>query len=446
MTLERPPRVIGARTGLAVVAGSMLGVGIFLAPPVMAGVVSGPLYWGIWVGAGLAALSGAAAYAELGALRPRAGGDFVFIREAFGPHAAFAAGQLMFAGAFAGSIAAMSVALCRWQIPPLLASIGILGDPSAEILGPLTGPRLGAVALILGFTGLNVAGARLSARAQAAMTLVPVLLMTALALWALLRGDGPGAAPARAFSPGGLSEAWLAAYFAYAGWPALVYVAGEVRDPPRTLPWSLAGGSALILALYLLLNAAMLRSLGWQGLAGAGEAGTAMAGALGGPRLQLGMTALIASAILASINGTVLGGGRVAQAMAEAGAMPQGLAALHPRARTPARALWLQAAVACVLALSGSFTQVLSLTSVAMMGVGGLTVLSLYRLRRLDPSPRPYAATGYPWSPLVYLGTSALAVGLTAWEAWSVGTWEAAWPLLGVALGALAWVGHRASR
>ena len=427
---------------VAVVAGTMLGVGILLTPPVVATATGSPLlFFALWALGGLVALGGAVAYAELGAMMPGAGGDVVFQRAAFGAALAFGSGVLTCALAFSGSIAAMSVAVSQYQVPALAAAAGWAFDPAAAV-GPVTGAQLGGALAIVGITALNAGGARLAAGVQVALTAVPVAALVGLAVVGLL-GPGAGAAAPRPvdLDVGALVGAWSSVYFAYAGWPAVVYVAGEVRDPGRTLPVGMVGGTLGITALYLLLCAAMVHVLGFDGLGAAGEAGSALTGAVLGEGARPVMTALVALALLASVNGTVLGGARVAQGMAAQGALPAAFGRLSSRAGAPATALWAQCAVAVAFALTGTFETILVVTGMAMMVVGSVTVLALFALRRQQPAiDRPYRTTGYPVLPALYVVVSLGMVGL--WTVTGLADGSIWLPLAGVALLpalALAW-------
>ncbi len=403
---------IGPAGATAIVAGTMLGVGILLTPPVVAAAApSLPLFFGLWLLGGLVALSGAVAYAELGAAFPRAGGDLVFQGEAFGPSLAFASGLVGFAFAFAGSIAAMAAAVGQYQAQTLVTAAGLDLDLSGG------GDKGVALVLILGLTAINIRGLRLAVAVQLACTLVPLVALAGLAVGGLLFGPPPlPLPPPSPGGPGALAAAFGAVYFSYAGWPAVVYIAGEVRDPGRTLPLAMLGGTVVVTALYLLLCAAFVSVLGMGGLAQAGEAGSALARALLGPTGEALMAGLVLIALLASINGTILGGARVAVGMAERGLLPARLGRLWGSNGTPAAALLLQAALACAVLLSGRFSELLALSGLSMMGVGSFSVFALYRLRRSRPDlPRPYRASGYPSSPLLYLLASGLTIGLSLW-------------------------------
>ena len=441
------PRVIGPVGGFAITAGSMLGIGIFLSPPIVAGQVgSTAVFLAVWAAGGLTALAGAVACGELGAMLPRAGGDYVFQYEALGPHVAFASGWALFAAIFCGSIAAMSVALCTYQLPTL---IGV--DLSRPVLdlpwGALSGAQAAALVLVPALTLLNALGASPSARTQALLTLVPIAVLAVFSAVAVLRGGAPPVPPeytAPALTLGGLVLAYNAVYFAYSGWINVIYVGGEVREPGRTIPRALVGGTLAVTTLYLFLCLGFVRVLGMPGLAGAGEAGSATAGILGGDAARVVLTLLIASALLASINGTILGGARVAFAMARRGHVWSGLGDVSGPGGAPRAALLAQAAIAMALILSGRFEDLLHMTSLTMVLTGALTVSCVFVLRARQPErPRPYRASGYPWLPALYVASCALVIGVMLQRA-VVGEEGARYPLLGVALFAAAYVGSRA--
>jgi basic amino acid/polyamine antiporter, APA family len=450
------PRVIGTAGGLAIVIGSMLGIGIFLTPPQVATHLPSPtLYLGAWLAGGLIAFSGAVAYAELGTRFPKAGGDYVFLREAFGSSVSFAAGWVLFAGVFAGSVATMAVPLAQFQLPVLLAPV-VAVTPEHVLLsaGPIemTVARAVAVGFIVVLTAINVLGTRLSTRTQIALTAAPMVLL-ALGASFLLSTTEPAAAAAQP-SPDAsgfvrFGRAVLAIYFAYAGWNAIAYVGGEMKQPEVTVPRSLLGGTVVVTALYLLMAAAFLVVLGVDGLQGSFEAGTATATAAGGTWAAYAVTALIATALLGSLNGTVLAGGRVGWAMARSGANLAGFGRLNDRFRTPDRALLMQGALAIVFVSTGTFEILLELTSVAMLLMGALTVLALFRIRKRDGPTAPYTATLYPWLPLLFVATSAAVIGATLYRAlWTDEgmTLQSVYPLLGVAIFCAAWLGHRLAR
>lgn len=442
------PRVIGGFDSFAIVAGSMLGIGIFLSPPIVASHVPSPwIFFTIWALGGLISLAGAVACAELGTMMPKAGGDYVIQYEAYGPSVAFASGWVLFAAIFCGSIATMTVGLCTYQLPVLL---GI--DLSLLVVFPggfdLTWTQVVSIGLVVVLTALNATGAYPSARTQSGLTFVPIAVFAVLGI-ALMAGmvtplpQSTTPDPTAALSWRGLVVAYMAVYFAYSGWINIMYVAGEIDAPQTNIPRALIAGTILVTILYLVLCGGFVSALGFQGLRHAGEVGGAVASMLAGDLGRITVTVLIASAVLASINATVLGGARVAFAMARQGAAFKSLASIGERGHVPHRALWLQALISCALITSGKFEDLYTMVSLTMVVTGTLTVGAVFVLRVQRPKQeRPYRATGYPILPAVYVLSSIVAIVVMIDRALS-GEPRAWYPLLGIGILVTIWLGHR---
>ena len=444
------PRVIGALSGFAIVAGSMVGIGIFLSPPIVAThVTSAPLFFAMWALGGLISLAGAVACAELGTMMPKAGGDYVFQHAAFGPSTAFASGSVLFAAIFCGSIATLAVGLSTYQLPALLGldlSTPVIPLPFGM---DLTGSELAAILIVIALTFVNARGTTLSARAQSGLTLLPIALFAAFAVALIFRAVAlvpaapVGAATAVPLTAHGLAVSYMAIYFAYSGWINIVYVAGEVAEPSRNIPRALIGGTLAVTLLYLLLCSGFYEALGMAGLRDAGEVGTATAAMLAGTTGKMAVTLLIAFALTACTNATVLGGARVAYAMARQGALFRSLATLDVATQVPQRALWLQAALSCLLIISGTFEQLMTMVSLAMVVTGTLTVSSVFVLRRTQPvRARPYRASGYPWLPGLYIVASLATIVIMVSRALS-GEADAWVPILGLLILVAAYLLHR---
>lgn len=409
---EPSGRRIGRWSAQAIVSGSMLGIGIFIAPPVVAQHVHSPVYFLLmWIVGGLAALCGALCVAELGAMMPRAGGEYPYLRLAYGPGVAFSTGWLQLLATFPGSLAAMAVGTATFQLPVLLGDW--VAQPVDLGIATIDGPTLWAIGIVVLLTALNHAGVVLSGAVQLVLTMVPLATLLVVSLFVV--GDvgtvevGPKLdlevwpPPAAA----ALAAAYLPVYFAYSGWNAALYIGGEIRDPARTLPRAVIGGTLAVLVLYVVLNAGFLTVFGVHGLAGVGEAGTAAAGALFGRVGVVVVTVMILLAMLGSINGSVMTGSRIGYAMAEQGHFPAVGGRLDERFGTPVFALWAQAGLTIALILSHGFTALMSYSSCAMLISGSLVVYSVVRLRRLQPErPRPYRLGWYPWAPLLYIFSS----------------------------------------
>ena len=452
-------RVIGTLGSVAVVVGAMLGIGIFITPPLIAQSMSDPWwFFGIWIVGAIAALGGAVAFAELGAIFPKAGGDYVYQQEVFGGSWAFASGWTLFGAAFTGSIAAMAVPLCLYQLPILIEPLtevfigsGASIDWNGAALGtPFSTAQLVAVVIILALTAVNATGAGVSTIFQSIVTLVPVAVLGAMSVYIVSRGSTETVIAEAASVSGetltiaALVAAYLPVYFAFSGWNAVVYVAGEVKDPSKNLPRALVGGTVLVSLLYLLMCGAYVTALGMPGLSQAGEAGTATAQTLGHPAATMLVALLITMALLGSLNSCILGGARLAYAMAKGGALPAWLAHLSGSGQSPVRALWLQALVACSLVLTGTFEQIIQLASIAMILTGSLTVIGVYVHRIKHPEcPRPYRATGYPYLPAFYLLANLVVVFMMVSQVFTAQSLGDLFPVIGVCVMFFAYAVHR---
>lgn len=437
-------RHLGRWAAQALVAGSMLGIGIFIAPPVVAAHVQSPLWFlMLWVGGGLAALCGALCVAELGAMMPRAGGEYPYLRAAYGPGIAFATGWLQLLATFPGSLAAMAVGTATFQMPVLLGPS--FAAPIDLGVTTVAGPTFWAIVIVVALTGLNHLGIVLSGRVQLVLTAIPLAVLLAVSLFVV--GDIGAVELSRESVEAGLTptptarniaQAYLPIYFAYSGWNAAIYIGGEIAEPGKNLPRAVVGGTLTVVILYVVLCAGFLSVFDVRELAGVGEAGTAAAGALFGHAGVIAVTLLILLAMLGSINGGVMAGSRIAYAMADQGHCFAAAGRLHPRFGTPVWALWLQAGLAVVLILSRKFEQLMDYASAAMLISGSLAVATVVTLRRKDPRhPRPYRLGFYPWAPLVYIGSSVFVLGSLA-VGGDLSVWMAAgWFALALAFHAL---------
>jgi APA family basic amino acid/polyamine antiporter len=417
---QKQTRTLGPLAAMALVAGSMLGIGIFIAPPVVAQQLDRPgAFLLLWLAGGVSALCGALSVAELGSMMPRAGGDYPYLRRAYGPGLAYAAGWLQLLAIFPGSLAAMAVGTATFQFPV------VLGDAYRlpEMLGvPIGADMFWAVLIVVGLTALNHVGVVISGRFQVMLTFIPVVILMGGA--ALVLGGGgtsEGAwsnAGSSSFQLPGVSAialAFLPVYFAYSGWNAAIFVGGEIQSPKRNVPRALVGGTLIVTALYLVICIGFLSVFSMDHLANTGEAGTAAASEMFGLLGVLVVTTLILLAMLGSINGTVLTGSRIAYAMAQEGHCVPAAAKLHRKYGTPVVALWLQAGWALCLIASQRFEQLVNYASAAMLITGTLTVMAVLVLRRKLPDmPRPYRTWGYPVTPLLYAGSSLFVLGMLA--------------------------------
>ncbi len=381
---------------------SVIGSGIFLTPGAIAERLPHPgLILAAWLAGGALSLAGALANAELGAMYPHAGGDYVYLREAFSPFAGFVTGWVSFFAIFTGTVATLAAGTAE-----ALAAFVPMGEATKL-----------AVALVatLAASWLNVVGVRGSARVNNAGAALKIAALAALVVIAPFLGAGE-VTRLRVFAPGAGSSSWsdfgLAlspVLFSYLGWNATVYVASEIRDAQRNVPRSLFLGLAICIAVYLAVNAVYLYALPMAELQRSGNAGEAAARALFGPVSGTLLAMFVLGSILATLNATILVGPRIAYAMALDDRFFRGVDSVHAIYQTPHVAIWVQAGVAAALLLVlRSFPSVLDFTTFAIVLATIADTLALYTLRRRRPDrERPYRAWGYPWVPGLYVVANA---------------------------------------
>ena len=394
---------------LLVVSG-VIGSGIFLTPGAIATQLPHPgAILLVWLVGGLLSLAGALANAELGAMFPRAGGDYVYLREAFHPAAGFLVGWLSFFVIYAGTISTLAAGFA--------AGLDAFVDLSPR------GELAVAVTLVVGVSALNYVGVRWGARANNLTAVVKLGALAAFALLGPLLGSGSAAnlrplvAGIDALSLSAFGLALSPVLFSYLGWNSSVYVASEIRDPGRNVPRSLFLGVALCTAIYLLVNAVYLYAIPVDALQTLPNVGEAAARALFGAASGTLLALFVLTSILGTLNATVLVGPRIAYAMALDRLFFAGVDRAHAVFRTPGVAILVQAGVAtAILLLLGSFERALTYTTFAILLATMADVAALFRLRRTQPArPRPYRAWGYPLIPLLYFAANAgVALALLA--------------------------------
>jgi APA family basic amino acid/polyamine antiporter len=419
MALERR---LGPFDAAAIIVSNVIGGGILFTPPQVAASVPHPwLFLATWVAGGLLAFAGAMAYAELAALRPRAGGEYVYLRAAFGRLAAFLTGWTSFVAGFSGAIAASAVVLAFYVgrfIPAAKDATPIFVIPIPFV--PLTFSRqtfvaLAAIALMAWIHLRGVGPGRLVMNILAGLKVSALLVFIALGL---TLGAGTSAHLVQAAGPVS-GEAWLLALipvmFTYAGWNAAAYVAEEVHDPGRNVPLALGLGTLAVIVLYLLMNVLFLYVLPVDQLAAVrGSVLDVVADRLLGVRAGDVMGIVSIVSIAASISAMTFAGPRVYYAMARDGLFFRAAAQVHPRYRTPATSIISQAVWSALLVLSGSANALTTYTGFAVVLFSGIAVVSLFVLRQREPNaPRPFKAWGYPLAPAIF-AIASLAIVLNA--------------------------------
>ncbi len=401
MTDSGLKRQIGLVTAAAVVVGEVVGVGIFLTPAAMAKSLGSPLLvLVVWLLSGLMALSGALCYGELAARFPAAGGGYVYLREAYGAPLAFLYGWMVFLVLDPGLTAALAVGAASY--------VGY-----AAGLAP-AGVKALAVGSVLALAAVNAGGVRLGGWVVRWLTIVKLALLLFILVWGFGRGLGDWShfAPfveRRAGSPalgGALAGALVSAFFSFGGWWDLSKLGGEVRDPRRTLPLALTLGVLVVTAVYVLTSAAFVYLVAPERVT-SGEAFAAQAGeALFGRSGALFFTCVVVVAVLGSLAAYTMSAPRVYFAMARDGLFLPAAARLNPRTGAPVRAILMQATLASVLVLLGTFDEIISYFMFAVVLFVTLTVAGLFVLRRRGGAAE-YMTPLYPLTPVVYLTLSA---------------------------------------
>jgi basic amino acid/polyamine antiporter, APA family len=406
-------RRLGAFDAAAIVISNVIGGGIFFVPVIVAQLVPSPgAMLAVWIAGGALALAGAMAYAELATVRPHAGGEYVYLRDAFGPLAAFLTGWTSFVAGFSGAIAASAVALADYV--------------TRFVPGAARGKPIIALVAIVALAAVHVRGlgpGRLVQNLLAALKVGGIVLLVATG-FAFGRGDA-----ANLSAPGHAAAVpWLLALvpvmFTYSGWNAAAYVAEEVRDPGRNVPLALGLGTIAVVAVYVVLNALYLYALPIATLAAVpggrlmDTAAERLFGFAAGNLLAL----FTIVSLLASMSAMVLAGPRVYFAMARDGMFVRAAGRVHPRFHTPAAAIVAQCVWSGVLVLSGTLSQLVSYTGFAVVLFSAIAVVALFVLRRRDVQPasgeggRPFSAIGYPWAPALFVAASAVMLVNEVWR------------------------------
>jgi amino acid transporter len=426
-------RALGPVEAGCIVIGTVIGAGIFVAPGIVAQ-TAGRFGFGavllVWLLGGLLSLAGAAACAELSSMFPRAGGQYVFLREAYGPLWGFLFGWMEFWVARAGSIAVLALLFAQYA--------GHFTRQDGE-----WGVRWTAFIMILTVTGVNYAGVRTSGAVQVLFTALKVAALGALAACAFGLPDGsprnwtpfwnPGAVAPAGGLLGSVMAAMVPVMWAYYGWAKGAAVSEEMKAPTRDVPRALVLGVLTVSGIYVAVNLAYHFVLPMRAVAGSSRVASDVAGILFGPVGEGLAAAAVMIAAFGSANGMLLTGPRVFYAMARDGLFFPEMGELHPRSRTPYLAVLFQGLWAALLVLvpfSGilnrhfgwSLTlplhaQLLAMVVFPTWAFAGLTVAGLFVLRRKRPAlARPYRAWGYPWLPALFVLTCA---GLVAGVLWT---------------------------
>jgi len=395
-------RPLGTSHTAAVVVGSMIGTGVFMTTGLILPDVPSPaLVLAVWAAAGLLALCGAAVYAELGTMMPRVGGEYVYLSRAYGPALGFLSGWVALTAGFAAPTAAGAIGFATYlhAVVPGLSATPI------------------AVAVVIVFTAAHMADVRFGARLQSALAVVVVAVIVVFVVAAFTVGHGnwsnvtssltiarPGGGIAAA---GGVAVALVQVSYSYSGWNGAAYVAGEVRDPGRTLPRALVLATGLVTALYLALNLVFLYATPAAALAGKKEVAHAAAVALFGPGGAVLISSLVALASAGFVSAMLMSGPRVVVAMAHDGVFFRALGGTNARG-APTLAVGLQGALAIIAVLTATYDRILVYVGFALTLNAAAAVVAAFVLRRRDPAAeRPFRTPLWPASGLLFVALSA---------------------------------------
>lgn len=402
-------REIGPVSATVAVIANTVGTGIFTTSGfILAELDSPSALLFCWLLGGLFALAGALCYGELGAMLPRAGGEYAYLREAFGPLPAFLSGWISLIVGFSAPIAAAAIAFATYLL-------GGPGEPwlALHIAGrtwvSLSAVTALACAAVVALSLVHYHSLRLGQGVQNLLTALKLGLMLLFVVVGLWLGEGDlghfgQSLPQTQASAGSFAVALIFVSFAYSGWNAAAYLGGEIREPGRNLPLALILGTAVVVALYLAVNLVYVYALPPQAMSGMLEIGTGAAVALFGPRIGEAVGLAIALGLLSVMSAMIMAGPRVYFAMARDRLFFQRVGAVHAVRGTPAQAILLQGAIAIAMILLAAYDTLLVYIGFTLSLCTMLTVLGLLRLRRRRPDlARPYRTFGFPVTPWLFI-------------------------------------------
>jgi APA family basic amino acid/polyamine antiporter len=435
-------RQIGLFDAVMLISGDMIGIGIFVTTGVIAETLPTP--GGVllvWIFGGLLALTGALSCAELSASLPYVGGDYIYIREAYGKLMGFLSGWSSFLVTFSGAIAFLAVGFNGF----MAFFFPVLGSPetiySATLAGltiQVTNGTVFAVMVVLLISALHCLGVKPGTWTQNVLTTLKIGSLLGIVVFGVLFGKGD----TTHFSPlfnwpkitnfSVFAAAFIPVIFAYSGWNAVIYIAGEVKDPERNLPRALLSANLLVITLYLAINIVYIYGVPVTDMKGALRVSEVATTALFGYQTSAWITAMITVSILGALNAVIMIGPRIYYAMARDGVFFSSLSRVHPTFGTPTSAIILQALWACFLILTGTFATLFTYVSVIITLFSALTVCSVIVLRwKMPELKRPYRLWGYPIVPIAFV----LANLWIVWGSLTEKPWETLWGVFIVGLG-----------
>jgi APA family basic amino acid/polyamine antiporter len=451
-------RALGLWGAVSIVVGTVIGSGIFLVPTRMIGLVgSVQTLFVVWIVAGVLSLFGALTYAELAAAMPEAGGEYVYLTEAYGPFWGFVYGWTQMWVAKSGSIATLAAGFYTYLTvfyPALGKPLVVLPyhiGPEGSLLEVHYG-QLVAIVLILVLAGINYLGVEAGGALQVAVTVLKMLLIGGIIVIGLFSGKGDFSHLAQSIPAGtpgvaGFLLAMVSALWAYDGWNNVSMVASEIKEPHRNLPKALIFGTMAVIATYLLMNVAYFYVLSPERVSQSPRLAADLMTTIFGSAAGRAVTVAVLISILAALNGSILTGARVPYAMARGGLFFRSIAKVHPRFRTPGNSMVALCLWSCLVLLSGWYDQLYTFVIFGSWILYLMTAASVFVLRRKRPDlPRPYRVVGYPVVPVLFvlvallllantlqkspreslMGLALMALGVPFYLYWKTGSKEAA--------------------
>jgi basic amino acid/polyamine antiporter, APA family len=420
MTENNLQRKLGLFPATNIVVANMIGAGIFTTSGLlMAGLNNPMLMLALWFAGGIIALCGALSYGELGASMPGAGGEYHFLSKLYHPIFGFLSGWVSFIVGFSAPIAASAMGFSEYfcralpAVPDWFENAGLLSRASTQTFLSVT--------VIIIFTYIHYHGIKSGSVIQNILTLLKVGLIVLLLLAGFISGKGDvsnfnsGGWVSSGFAGWktiGLSLMWI--MFAYSGWNASTYIGAEIKNPVKTLPRSLILGTGIVILLYLGLNMLYIYSINPVDMKGIISVGGLAMGNLFGRSAEILFSLLIAFALFSSLSAFIIIGPRVYYAMARDGLFFKSVARIHPKYQVPSNSIVLQCLIAVLLALSGTFEQVLTYMGFALGIFPILTVSGIFRLRKKNPSALKMG--GFPFTQIIYVTSGIIILVLAFFE------------------------------
>jgi APA family basic amino acid/polyamine antiporter len=413
-------RALGLWGAVSIVVGTVIGSGIFLVPTRMISLVgSVQTLFVVWIVAGVLSLFGALTYAELAAAMPEAGGEYVYLTEAYGPFWGFVYGWTQMWVAKSGSIATLAAGFYTYLTvfyPALGKPIVVLPfhiGPEGSLLEIHYG-QLVAIVLIVVLAGINYVGVEAGGAVQVAVTGLKMILLAGVIVVGLFSGKGDfshfaESIPAGTAGIAGFLAAMVSALWAYDGWNNVSMVSSEIKEPQRNLPKALIFGTMAVILTYLLINVSYFYVLSPLRVAQSPRLAADMMTTIHGSVAGQAVTVAVLISILAALNGSILSGSRVPYALARGGLFFRSIAKVHPRFRTPGNSMIALCLWSCLVVLSGWYDQLYTFVIFGSWILYLMTAASVFVLRRKRPDlPRPYRVVGYPVVPLLFVFVAIL--------------------------------------